>query len=48
MAYVITSPCKNEKAAECAEPCPVNAIYAEEDVPDEDRHYIQLIRNYFK
>jgi hypothetical protein len=27
---------------------PVNAIYAEEDVPEEDLHFIQLNRDYFK
>lgn len=27
MAYVITSPCHNEKHAECVEVCPVDAIH---------------------
>jgi ferredoxin len=77
MAYVITSPCGDEKAAECVESCPVDciiegadqyyidpdmcidcgaceavcpvdAIYAEEDVPEEEFRFIQLNRNFFK
>jgi NAD-dependent dihydropyrimidine dehydrogenase PreA subunit len=30
MAYVITSPCKDEKAAECVEVCPVDAIHGDD------------------
>jgi len=32
MAYVITSPCKDEKAAECVEVCPVDCIEEAEDM----------------
>lgn len=32
MAFVITSPCLNEKSAECVEVCPVDAIYSGEDM----------------
>lgn len=31
MAYVITSPCKEEKAADCVEVCPVDCIHEGED-----------------
>ncbi|SMO77675.1 4Fe-4S dicluster domain-containing protein [Melghirimyces algeriensis] len=30
MAFVITSPCKDEKAAECVEVCPVDCIHSDE------------------
>ncbi|MBU5266767.1 indolepyruvate ferredoxin oxidoreductase subunit alpha [Virgibacillus proomii] len=32
MAFVITSPCLQEKSAECVEVCPVDAIHAGEDM----------------
>ena len=77
MAFVITSPCIGEKAAECVQVCPVDcieegkdmyyinpdvcidcgaceavcpveAIYPEEDVPDEECRFIQLNRNFFR
>ncbi|TCP20724.1 4Fe-4S binding protein [Scopulibacillus darangshiensis] len=32
MAFVITSPCKDEKASECIEVCPVNCIEEGEDM----------------
>ncbi len=32
MAYVITSPCKGEKAAECVEVCPVDAIHGDDEM----------------
>lgn len=31
MAYVITSPCIGEKAADCVETCPVDAIHEGDD-----------------
>ncbi len=77
MAFVITSPCKDEQSAECVESCPVdcieqgegqylidpdvcidcgaceavcpvNAIYPEEEVPEDEQHFIQLNRDFFK
>ncbi|WP_339226630.1 ferredoxin family protein [Oceanobacillus sp. FSL K6-2867] len=77
MAYVITSPCQNEKAGECIEVCPVDcieegeamfyidpnicidcgacqtvcpaeAIYMEDEVPEEENEYIQLNRKFFE
>jgi NAD-dependent dihydropyrimidine dehydrogenase PreA subunit len=76
MAFVITSPCIGEKAADCVEvcpvdcikegedqyfidpdvciscgacelACPVSAIYEEDDVPEEDRHFIQKAIDFF-
>ena len=35
MAYVITAPCKDERAGECVEVCPVDCIE-----PGEDQYYI--------
>lgn len=32
MAFVITSPCKTEKAGECVEVCPVDCIEEGEDM----------------
>ncbi|PWA13036.1 4Fe-4S ferredoxin [Pueribacillus theae] len=32
MAYVITSPCMEEKARECVEVCPVDCIHEGEDM----------------
>ncbi|UOQ92456.1 ferredoxin family protein [Halobacillus shinanisalinarum] len=77
MAFVITSPCKDEKAGECIEVCPVDcieegedmfhidpevciecgaceaacpveAIYMEDEVPEEENDYIQLNRKFFE
>lgn len=77
MAFVITSPCKDEKAAECIEVCPVDcieegedmfhidpevciecgaceaacpvqAIYIEDEVPEEERGYIQENKAFFE
>jgi Uncharacterized Fe-S center protein len=77
MAYVITSACIDEKAAECVEvcpvdcikegedqyyidpdtciecgaceaSCPVSAIYYIDDVPEEEKHFIQKNADFFK
>ena len=77
MAFVITSPCKEELAGECVEVCPVDciekgegmfyidadicidcgaceavcpveAIYFEDEVPEEESEYILLNRQYFE
>lgn len=76
MAFVITSPCINEKSAECVEVCPVDcieegkdmyhidpdvcidcgaceaacpvqAIYMEEEIPEEESEYIGINRAFF-
>ena len=77
MAFVITSPCKEELAGECVEVCPVDciekgedmfyidpdicidcgaceavcpveAIYMEDEVPEEEEQYILINRQYFE
>ncbi|MCM3396681.1 indolepyruvate ferredoxin oxidoreductase subunit alpha [Oceanobacillus profundus] len=77
MAFVITSPCKTEKAGECVEVCPVDcieegkdmfyidpdicidcgaceavcpveAIFIEDEVPEEETPYIALNRAFFE
>ena len=77
MAYVITSACIDEKAAEgvevcpvdcikegedqyyidpdtciecgaCEASCPVSAIYYIDDVPEEEKHFIQKNADFFK
>lgn len=76
MAYVITSPCIDEQAADCLDSCPVDciekgedqylidpsicidcgaceavcpvdAIFYEEDVPDEEESFIAKAKAYF-
>ncbi len=77
MTYVITSPCIGEKAADCVEVCPVDAIhdggatylidpercidcgacepvcpvsaiFHEANVPEEERHWIEINRAFFQ
>ncbi|KHD86613.1 indolepyruvate ferredoxin oxidoreductase subunit alpha [Heyndrickxia ginsengihumi] len=77
MAFVITSPCEHEKAAECADVCPVDcieegenmyyinpdlcidcgaceavcpveAIYIEDEIPEDQQHYIELNKKFFE
>jgi ferredoxin len=48
VAYVINEPCIGTKDASCVEACPVDAITAEDQVPDGWRHYIQINANYYK
>jgi len=77
MAFVITSACIDEKAADCVEVCPVDcieegeemyyidpdicidcgaceavcpveAIFMEDEVPEEEREYIELNRRFFQ
>ncbi len=76
MAFVITAPCKDEKAGECVDVCPVDciepgkdqfyidpdicidcgaceavcpveAIYHEEDLLEEDKPYLEMARAFF-
>jgi len=76
MAFVITSPCINEKTADCVDVCPVDcieegedmfvidpdlcidcgacehacpveAIYNEENVPPEEKKYINMAYDFF-
>lgn len=77
LAFVITSPCKDEKAGECMEVCPVDcieegkdmfyidpdicidcgaceavcpveAIFMEDEVPEEENEYIALNKKFFE
>lgn len=77
MTFVITSPCIEEKAADCVDVCPVDcieegedqyyidpdvcidcgacemvcpvsAIYHEDDVPDDEKEYIEKNRKFFE
>lgn len=77
MAFVITSPCIDERAADCVDVCPVDcieegddqfyidpdvcidcgacemacpvaAIFHEDDVPDDEKEYIEINRKFFE
>ena len=43
--FLVIDPVECIDCAVCVPECPVNAIYAEEDVPDDQRNYIQLNRD---
>jgi ferredoxin len=45
MLYIDPSECIDCGA--CVDPCPVDAIYAEEDVPPEQQAYVDINRQYF-
>jgi NAD-dependent dihydropyrimidine dehydrogenase PreA subunit len=42
MAHVVTSKCQGCKFTDCVEVCPVEAIYAEDDVPAEYRQDVEF------
>ena len=44
MAYVITESCIKCKYTDCVDVCPVEAIFAEDDVPDSQNEWIALNR----
>jgi NAD-dependent dihydropyrimidine dehydrogenase PreA subunit len=46
MLYIDPDECIDCSACEPA--CPVNAIYFEDDVPDELKHYIAINADYYK
>ncbi len=48
MTYVIAEPCIGVKDSSCVEVCPVDAIFADDQVPDEWRHFTELNANYFR
>ena len=48
MTYVITEPCIGTKDQSCVEVCPVEAIYPEDEVPDDQESYITKAANYFE
>jgi len=43
--FLVIDPVECIDCAVCVPECPVNAIYAEEDVPDDQRPYIQINRD---
>jgi len=43
--FLVIDPEECIDCAVCVPECPVNAIYAEEDVPDDQRDYIQINRD---
>ena len=42
--FLVIDPDECIDCAVCVPECPVNAIYAEEDVPDDQRQYIEINR----
>ena len=48
MAYVITEPCIGTKDSACVDVCPVEAIFALDEVPDKWKEYIEINSAYYK
>ena len=48
MAYVITEPCIDVKDASCVGVCPVDAIFPEDQSPEEWHVYTQTNADYFR
>ena len=40
MAYIITEPCIGTKDSACVDVCPVEAIFALDEVPDKWKDYV--------
>jgi hypothetical protein len=47
MTYVIGEPCIGTKDLSCVEVWPVDAIFAEDQLPEEWQHYIQINAEYY-
>ncbi|WP_298942343.1 ferredoxin [uncultured Microbacterium sp.] len=47
MTYVIAQPCVDVKDKACVEECPVEAIYYEDDVPDQWAEYYKANVEFF-
>jgi NAD-dependent dihydropyrimidine dehydrogenase PreA subunit len=47
MTYVIYEPCIDVKDTACEDVCPVEAIYAEDDVPEEWESFIEKNAEFF-
>ena len=45
MSYVIAEPCIDVKDKACVEVCPVQAIFAEDEVPEQS--FIELNKQFF-
>ena len=48
MTYVIAQPCIGVKDASCVEVCPVEAIFFEDDLPEQWNSFLQLNQAYFQ
>ena len=48
MAYVVTESCIKCKYTDCVDVCPVEAIFAEDDVPDAQTEFIEKNRELAK
>ena len=48
MAYVIAQPCIGVKDASCVEVCPVEAIFFEDDLPEQWAAYTGINAAYYK
>lgn len=48
MTYVIAEPCVDLKDLSCVEVCPVDAIFAEDQVPEQWQHSTDLNAAYFQ
>ena len=42
MAYIITEPCIGTKDSACVDVCPVEAIFALDEVPEKWKNYIAI------
>ena len=47
MTYVIAEPCIGTKDLSCIEVCPVDACFAEDQLPEEWTSYIQINAEYY-
>ena len=47
MPYVIAEPCIDVKDKACVEVCPVKAIFAEDEVPEQSKPFIVLNKQFF-
>ena len=48
MPYIIAEPCINVEDKACVEVCPVKAIFAEDETPDQWKNFIELNKQFFK
>ena len=47
MTYVIAQPCIGVKDGSCVEVCPVEAIFFEDDLPEEWTNFLLVNKQYF-
>ena len=48
MAYIITEPCIGTKDSACVDVCPVEAIFALDEVPEKWKNYIDINAKHFQ